>query len=52
MAQYYDPREAATTFSLFANIEQTEREKELRKKEIEELLGGNKEEKADKFFGR
>lgn len=32
--------------------EQTEREKELRKKEIEELLGGNKEEKADKFFGR
>jgi hypothetical protein len=28
MAQYYDPREAATTFSLYANIAQTQRQKE------------------------
>ena len=28
MAQYYDPREAATTFSLFAKVHGTEREKE------------------------
>tara|TARA_R110002020_G_scaffold242432_2_gene455763 strand:+ start:1570 stop:2808 length:1239 start_codon:yes stop_codon:yes gene_type:complete len=28
MAQYYDPREAATTFSLYANIAQTQRQQE------------------------
>ena len=28
MAQYYDPREASTTFSLYANIAQTQRQEE------------------------
>ena len=32
MAQYYDPREASTTFSLYANIAQTQRQQEEEEK--------------------
>ena len=44
MAQYYDPREAATTFSLYANIAQTQRQKEEEEsKETSENIALTKE---------
>ena len=44
MAQYYDPREAATTFSLYAKTAQTQREQEEKEsKETSENIGLTKE---------
>ena len=44
MAQYYDPREAATTFSLYANIAQTQRQQEEEEsKETSENIALTKE---------
>jgi hypothetical protein len=41
MAQYYDPREASTTFSLYANIAQTQRQEEeaVKKKKTDTAKG-------------